>query len=337
MGNDQAQQPLVSIIIPFFNLEGYVSCCLDSVLRQSYKNVEVICVDDGSKDGTLKVLQGYASKDSRVRVYHQQNAGQAAARNKGIALAIGELVTFVDGDDYIAPNYIEALVEGACGSENTLAIVGFGDITYESLFTNNCCQDRVKAEWRDITVSELLYRDLVSCCWGRMAQKDLFERNPLLLRYYEDVEIGGRYIKTAKRIVFLDQELYLHVRRPGSTVNVKVASLLQVQNYVTALERQVDDLESLNVNMGAIAYTCAIHWSRIYELASRSVRCAEIDSIKRRSVSEVRSRIIGILGDDNVPVLSKARLIVLAIAPALYCPSFDLFIRCKTAFCRRNA
>lgn len=336
MENRHTQQPLVSIIIPFFNLEDCVSYCLDSVLRQTYKNFEVICVDDGSKDGTLKMLQEYASQDSRILVYRQQNAGQAAARNKGVALASGEFVAFIDGDDYIAPNYIEAFVEGLRGSANTLAIVDFGDIAYENLSANHFCQDRTEAEWREITVSELLYRDLVSCCWGRMARKNLFERNPLNLRYYEDVEIGGGYLSSAKRIIFLDQELYFHVRRPGSTVNVRTASLLQVQDYVTALEKQVKELESLNAGKGAIAYSCAIHWSRIYKLASRAIRCAEIDSVKRRSIHEVRSRIFGILGDGNVPALSKVRLLVLSILPNLYCSSFDLFIRCKTMFCRRS-
>lgn len=336
MENSHTQQPLVSIIIPFFNLEDCVSYCLDSVLRQTYKNVEVICVDDGSKDGTLKTLQEYASRDSRILVYHQQNAGQATARNKGVALASGEFVAFVDGDDYIAPNYIETLIGGSCGSENTLAIVGFGDIAYENLSANHFCQDHAEAEWRDITVSELLYRDLVSCCWGRMARKNLFERNPLNLRYYEDVEIGGMYLRAAKRIVFLDQELYFHVRRPGSTVNVRTASLLQVQDYVTALERQINELESLNASKDAIAYSCAIHWSRIYKLASRAICCAEVDSVKKRSIHEVRSRILGILRDGNVPTLSKVRLLILSTLPKLYCSSFDLFIRCKTMFCRRS-
>lgn len=336
MEYNQVKMPLVSIIIPFYNLEACVSYCLESVLRQTYTNIEVVCVDDGSQDDTLGILRKYANMDPRVVVCHQCNAGQAEARNNGVARSSGEYIAFVDGDDYIAPNYIERLLEGATISEGVLAIAGYGDIAFENLHGHSSDSKDATGRWAAVSVSDLLYRDLVSCCWGRMAQRSLFESNPLRLRYYEDVEVGGRYLKTTKGIVFLDQKLYFHVRRPGSTVNVKSPSLAQVQDYIFALEGQLEELKELRADEDAIAYSAAIHWSRIYKLASRADHCAEIDAVRKRAIAEVRSRIRNILVDGDVPLLGKARLLVLAAFPSLYNYAFDLFIRLKTMLCKKG-
>lgn len=336
MKRSQVQSPLVSVIIPFYNLEGSIPLCLESVLRQTYENIEVVCVDDGSQDGTLGVLRKYANLDPRVIVYQQQNSGQAEARNNGVARSSGEYITFVDGDDYIAPNYIERLLEGAIASEGVLAIVGYGDIAFENLPVSSRDLKGTAKQWRASSVSDLLYRDLVSCCWGRMAQRSLFESNPLRLRYYEDVEVGGRYLSGASGIAFLDEKLYFHVRRPGSTVNVKIPPLEQVQDYVFALEGQLEELQGLRTSEDAIAYSAALHWSRIYKLASRAARCAAIDAVRKRAISEVRARIRNIMFDDNVSLLGKARLLVLAALPSLYNVSFDLFIRLKTMLSKKG-
>lgn len=111
--------PLVSVIIPIYNVESYLAQCLDSVLGQSYKNIEVICIDDGSTDSSGAIAQQYASKDSRIHFFTQANAGQSTARNKGLDNATGEYVAFIDSDDYIDREFIKELVEHS--SNATLA------------------------------------------------------------------------------------------------------------------------------------------------------------------------------------------------------------------------
>lgn len=324
------QPPLVSVIIPFYNLESCVTYCLDSVLCQTYHRIEVICIDDGSTDGTLELLRAYAAHDFRVICFAQDNSGQAVARNKGVELAKGDYVAFIDGDDYVAPNYIEALVEGLDSGEYSLAIAGYGDVDYGELpAVADREMNRFSFEWREVSVSDLLYRDLVSCCWGRIAKKKLFADNPLKQRYYEDVEVGARYIRASTRIVFLDCPLYFHVRRPGSTVNVGVPSGEQVREYASALEAQRIELESMDVDSSAISYNQALHWSRVYRLASRSADCAETRLMKKRAASEIRSRIWNIVSDRRAPVVNKLRLIMVALLPSLYCCAFDAFMFLK--------
>ena len=101
--------PKISVVVPVYNLERYLAECLDSIINQTFKDFEIICVNDGSVDGSLKILEQYAAKDSRIRIISQENCGLSAARNAGIAVANAELIYPLDSDDIIAPNCLEDL------------------------------------------------------------------------------------------------------------------------------------------------------------------------------------------------------------------------------------
>ena len=104
---------LISIIIPAYNIENYIVRCLDSLLNQTYKNLEVIVVDDGSSDNTGKIIDDYASKYENIKVIHKKNAGVSAARNSGIDVANGDYIGFVDGDDTVDKEMFEVLIDNA--------------------------------------------------------------------------------------------------------------------------------------------------------------------------------------------------------------------------------
>ncbi len=102
-------EPIISVIIPVYNTEEYLPRCLDSILNNTYKNLQVICVNDGSVDNSLRILNEYASKDSRVLVIDKENEGVSVARNVGLEYAQGEYISFIDSDDWIHNNYFELL------------------------------------------------------------------------------------------------------------------------------------------------------------------------------------------------------------------------------------
>ena len=104
-------QPLISVIVPVYNVEPYINKCIDSILSQTYKNLEVILVDDGSPDNCPKICDDYASIDNRVKVIHQKNAGQSIARNNALDICTGEYIAFVDSDDWIEPDAYEKIME----------------------------------------------------------------------------------------------------------------------------------------------------------------------------------------------------------------------------------
>ena len=103
----------VSIIVPVYNVEKYLKRCVDSLIEQSYKNLEIILVDDGSKDNSFSICKEYESKDSRVRIFHKENEGLGLTRNYGIEKSTGEYITFVDSDDYLTLDAVETMVEKA--------------------------------------------------------------------------------------------------------------------------------------------------------------------------------------------------------------------------------
>ena len=111
------EQSKISIIIPVYNKEAYLERCLDSVLAQTHKSLEVLLIDDGSTDGSPAICEKYAKKDPRIRVLTQENAGASAARNAGIEAAGGDYIGFVDADDWIEPGMYAALLEGIQGAK----------------------------------------------------------------------------------------------------------------------------------------------------------------------------------------------------------------------------
>lgn len=102
---------LISVIVPVYNVEKYLPKCLESIINQTYKNLEIILVDDGSTDNSAKICNEYAKNDNRIKVYYKANGGQGSARNYGMKIAKGEFVTFIDSDDYIAEDLCEYLLK----------------------------------------------------------------------------------------------------------------------------------------------------------------------------------------------------------------------------------
>ncbi len=114
----------VSIIIPVYNTEKYIKRCLDSLIQQTLNKIEIICINDGSTDSSLKILEDYAKNDSRIIIKTQKNQGQSAARNNGINIATGEYVGFIDSDDWVAKDYYEKLYNAASKSNADIAVAG---------------------------------------------------------------------------------------------------------------------------------------------------------------------------------------------------------------------
>ena len=112
-GGSKMNVPLISVIVPVYNADKHLGKCLDSILNQSYHNLEIILVDDGSTDNSASICDEYASKNNRIKVLHKKNSGQASARNTGIEMAVGEFITFVDDDDWIESNMYEVLMNNA--------------------------------------------------------------------------------------------------------------------------------------------------------------------------------------------------------------------------------
>lgn len=212
---------LVSIIIPVYNVEKYLNKCIDSVLNQTYKDLEVILVDDGSTDSSPEICDDYGQKDSRVKVIHKENGGQGEARNFGLDIAKGEYVLFVDSDDYIAKNTVELTLQRAEKYNADMVIFDYvmvderGNIIYrDSINFPKETKIIPKTDKYAITANPSPVMQLY--------RKSIFDDKELRFVskvIYEDLRLMPKLFASCSVIVYADCEpLYYYLKRDNSTI-----------------------------------------------------------------------------------------------------------------------
>lgn len=215
--------PLISIVIPAYNLESLLSKTLDSVLAQTYANLEVIVVNDGSKDATGAVMDSYAAKDSRIKPIHKENGGVTSARLRGIAEATGDWIGFVDGDDYIEPDMYQRLLDNALQYGTDISHCG-----YQMVFPNRVDyyyntgkliqQDNLTG-MQDLIAGEFIEPGLVNKLFRRNLFDSLEQKMDLSIKTNEDLLMNYWLFKQADRSVFEDFCPYHYIVRTGSAAN----------------------------------------------------------------------------------------------------------------------
>ena len=208
----------ISIIVPIYNVEKYIRLCVDSIINQTYRNIEIILVDDGSPDECPKICDEYVGKDSRIRVIHKVNGGLSDARNAGMKIATGDWLGFVDSDDYIHPKMYEILLNNAKNTNSDLSVCNF-DLVKES----ECCDFSLDGGVRLIEqpVREFLCNKVFSAnSWNKLYKRQLFDgiEFPVGL-LYEDLATTYKIVDRAERVVLSDDKLYAYVQRGNSIMN----------------------------------------------------------------------------------------------------------------------
>lgn len=223
---------VVSVIIPVYNVEPYLRRCVDSVLAQSYCQMEIILIDDGSTDGSSAVCDDYALKDRRIRVLHQENGGVASARNAGLGAVSGKYIFFIDSDDFMEADTLERLSGHAEGHD----IVCCGSDRYSAdgifhQFTEKGDQD---FDSRGAMDSMLFGHKVMSVLWGKLYRAALFEGISFPEgEIHEDESIIYLLIDRAESIYYLGEELYHYSIREGSITERKfsAANLARFEAY----------------------------------------------------------------------------------------------------------
>ena len=216
---------LISIIIPAYNLENHIGGTLDSVLVQTYRNLQIIVVDDGSKDGTGNVIDEYACRDSRIQVIHKENGGVTSARLRGIAEAQGEYIGFVDGDDYIEPHMYEHLMENMKTYGADISHCGYqmvypsGKVDYYYNSSSVKVQKDIQG-CADLLEGQFVEPGLVNKLYRRELFNGLSEWVDASIRINEDLLMNFFLFRQAKLSVFEDICPYHYVLRPGSASKV---------------------------------------------------------------------------------------------------------------------
>lgn len=231
-------QPLVSIIVPVYNVEEYLPACLESIQRQDYHNIEIIIVNDGSTDNSASICDKSAAADDRIKVIHQENGGLSAARNAGIGRATGDYIVFVDSDDLMHPSYISVLLSVLSESGCKLAmcdIQRFHDAPEIVTIPENTSKEILTSRQ---TIQRFLQGEWWSA-WAKMYRSDLFKtvRFPVG-RNNEDYAILTRVFEQCDKVVYLHCPLYFYRHRPGSITKSSLNdhSFDEIDNCVDVLE-----------------------------------------------------------------------------------------------------
>ncbi len=295
--------PKISIIVPIYNVAPYLRQCMDSIIQQTYPNIEIICVDDGSTDESGTIADEYAKKDSRVRVIHQSNGGVSSARNIALPHISGKYVIFVDGDDWLAPNTCALAM-----SHDTDLVMW----AYTREYPEHCAPKQVfekERQFRNAECHDLLRRmvglsdeelahpenaDALSTVWGKLYRADIIAQHQLRftdlqrIGTYEDGFFNLSYISYIDSAVYVPTCLYHYRKNTGMTARYRESLAQQWKNlfkdmlcYIGEREHNAPDLlQALNNRISL----------SIIGLGLNAIACPN-----RKAITEIRE----ILADPN--------------------------------------
>lgn len=211
---------LISVIVPIYKVESYLCRCVDSILAQKHRNLEIILVDDGSPDNCPQICDEYAARDERIKVIHKANGGLSSARNAGLDIASGDWVSFIDSDDWIEPDMYEILLQNAVNTNAEISVGGVNDEVVD-----NDCVTVIKTTYNGVLKIETLspteamtrYFTTSWAAWDKIYRKELFQtiRFPVG-EINEDEAIVLKLLDSCTAIVYTNQAFYHYIHRAQS-------------------------------------------------------------------------------------------------------------------------
>ena len=218
--------PLISVIIPVYNVEKYLHRCLDSVIAQTYQNLEIICVDDGSVDESGKICDQYAVRDARIKVIHQENQGLSAARNRGLDAAEGEYISFVDSDDYILEDMYKKMLDKLLNYNVDLCVCQW---QYEfsdgrQVVKKKNIDPTIYGRKTSLEFARFLYRGnsengVVVAAWNKLYRRALLDTIHFEGRIHEDDAFNGRIMAKNISVYVMEEQFYVYAQNGDSLTN----------------------------------------------------------------------------------------------------------------------
>lgn len=208
----------VSLIIPVYNVDAFLERCLDSVQNQTYKDTEVIIVNDGSTDNSAQIINEFVANNPNFKSFTIENSGQGGARNHGIEKATGDYIAFLDSDDYIAPNCIERLIETVKVENSDIVVCNCFDVKEDGTIISNVKNNIINKSTSVFENPKILFNRVAP--WGKLFKKDIFGDLRFTTRaWYEDMRLIPKLYLNAQKISYIEDSLFYYVQRAGSTMN----------------------------------------------------------------------------------------------------------------------
>lgn len=263
----EKKENLVSVIVPVYNVEDYLENCVESLLKQTYKNIEILLINDGSTDNSSKICDNYGKKDSRIKVYHKENEGVSKARNLGLECSTGDYIVFVDADDFVEKTYVEKLFNALINNKCDMSIVNIiekysnekeiklGYLSKQKLLN--------KREFLDHLYDKKSYKG--GPC-NKMYLKKIIRANNLFFRddvyYGEDLFFVSQYADKCDKFYYeCDEFLYFYNRIEGSATQTGFTK--KKASFIKVCEELIDIFEKNGVDSSRIKqqYITFCYWS----------------------------------------------------------------------------
>lgn len=305
----------ISIMVPLYNVENYLEKCIRSLLKQTYNNIEIILVDDGSTDNSLSICEKYKKKDERIKVFHKDNGGISSARNFCIKKANGKYVTFVDADDYVEEDYVEKLYNGIKKYKTKISVGGYKAIYLNKTEKNNS-KNKTYSLTKEKALENLLYIDLDVSAWSKLYDKELFDnvRFPEG-RIFEDTATTYKLIDQCDEVAIVDYPIYNYCIRSKSITSEKfnikkmdwIISAIEMTHY---LKNKYKDLDS-----ACLSYMMYTH---IGVLSSLAMNDKNFKKERKEIISYIKGHKNKYLKDERVSKKYK-------MVTRLICTDYRLF------------
>lgn len=289
---------LISIIIPCYKVEKYLSQCIESIISQTYHNLEIILVDDGSPDNCGRICDDYAKRDNRIKVIHKKNGGLSDARNVAIDLATGEYITFVDSDDYISADYVETLYNLCHKYQCKVSVASFqafhedsGPVLLSNKEYHEDCQSAIEA------IEQMFYQEKFdTAAWAKLYHRSLFNTG---IRYpkgllYEDLPTTYLLMAGADKIAFCNRIIYYYLLRPNSIEGSKFSpwkmdSALKIFEMMEAHDELISKVKkAFECRMMSFAFHLLLKMPEGYE--HRDILWERIKTVRMSVILDSRAR-----------------------------------------------
>ena len=241
--------PAISVIVPVYNTQKFLEKCLESIINQTFKDIEIICINDGSTDNSMSILNDYSEKDSRIKIINQKNAGLSCARNTGINNAKGEYIGFVDSDDWIDLDFFEKLYNAAKNYDADIASAGIKRVrSYKWKYHLKIKEEEVTEN----TDRKFVLSDVHEKCyvWNKIYRLEKIKQFSLYFEagiYFEDRCFTCEALSKLKRLVVVPDTYYNYWTNPNSIVKSKSTKKTQDAKYTN--EKMMKILKLNNINL----------------------------------------------------------------------------------------
>ena len=303
MDGEFQMNDLITVIVPIYNVELYLCKCVDSIINQTYKNIEIILVDDGSTDSCGEICDSYVEKDSRIKVIHKQNGGLSDARNAGIEILTGKYVTFIDSDDWVEATYVEQLYKLIVENNADLSVCDFYCIDSENYIYNLPATDMKVFVWnREEAISMLLTVNKMSTsAWGKLYKSKFFTENNIRFpkgKLFEDIPVTYKIVLEADKIVFGNYALYNYFVRQQSISNTSFTPqrMHAIENLESVLPQVLQQFPQLD-GLCSVALFCVnfeTYLTMNGERENKKYESKVINAIKQHRNYVIRSKYVTI-------------------------------------------